>query len=495
MITLINPAMVVLARDPMTTGVVYMPFTLAYLGASLRQAGHAVTVIDAFGEAPRSCQSSDDFLIFGLTVDEVVARVPADTRLVFLHAINLLNHNSTIAIVEALKQCRPDLTVVLFENTQAVTAYSLREVADQFYDVGADYVLTGECEHRGIQLANALLAGDAPAARKIDGVGCPGHYTPPDSFIKELDDLPFPAWDLLPVENYWSLKFSHGPLSADRYLPLLTSRGCPYSCRFCVVPTTNETKWRARSPKSVVDEMEFWIDRFGVREFHFEDLNPTVNEKRTRALCEEIIRRGVDVSWKLVSGTKVETIKSGDTVALMAKAGCRYVSISPETGSPELLKKIVKPFNLDHAVRVVSRMKQEGIYTQACFVLGFPGESDEDREMTRQLVLNLTRRGIDEIALFIVSPVPGSAIFNQLSGYQSLSALNFSPSWREDYPDLSAFRRRLYREFLFTKLRCYPLSVLAQCWRFLSRSFETKMEMVPYRAMRYRLTALTATPA
>jgi radical SAM superfamily enzyme YgiQ (UPF0313 family) len=141
-----------------------------------------------------------------------------------------------------------------------------------------------------------------------------------------------------------------------------------------------------------------------------------------------------------------------------------------------------KPFNLDHAVRIVNRMNQDGIRSQACFVLGYPGENDEDLQLTWNLVRDLTRVGVDEIALFIITPVPGSSIFAQFSGYQSLSELNFSPVWRPDYAKLSRFRLNLYAHFLWWKLRYHPLKLLRQPFNFLRRRFETKMEMVPYRA-------------
>jgi radical SAM superfamily enzyme YgiQ (UPF0313 family) len=142
-----------------------------------------------------------------------------------------------------------------------------------------------------------------------------------------------------------------------------------------------------------------------------------------------------------------------------------------------------KPFDLDHAVRLVRRMNQVGIRSQACFVLGFPGETAEDLQMTWEMVHDLTRKGVDEIALFIITPVPGSAIFDEFRGYESLSDMNFTPTWRDDYEDLSKFRLRLYGAFLLWKLRHYPGKIIRQAWNFLRRRFETKMEMVPYRAL------------
>jgi anaerobic magnesium-protoporphyrin IX monomethyl ester cyclase len=482
-IILINPNLVVQRHDPFTTGIVYMPISLAYIASSLREAGFPVKVVDAFGERPSQARHEGKFLLLGLNYDEVVDLIPDNCEAVFVYAINLTNHLSTVGIVSAVKRGRPSCPVVVVENTQAVSAYALNLVAREFYDAGADYVLTGEGELRAVGLVRAILNGGSEHLQQLDGLGSRQFHNAPESVIKDLDDLPFPAWDLFPIENYWNLRFAHGPLQAKRYLPLLTSRGCPYPCKFCVVPATNNQKWRPRSAKNVVDEIESLAGKYQVKEFHVEDLDPTISDQRIREICEELRRRGLQINWKIAAGTKVETIRNEETIDLMAAAGCRYISISPETGSPRLLKEMRKPFNLSHAVRLVRRMNQVGIRSQACFVLGYPGETAEDLRMTRDLVRDLTREGVDEIALFIITPVPGSAIYEQLHGYKSLSELNFSPTWREDYGQLSRFRLRLYAQFLLWKLRYHPLKLLRQPFNFVRRSFETKMEMVPYRAM------------
>jgi radical SAM superfamily enzyme YgiQ (UPF0313 family) len=485
-VVLINPNLVVQRSDPFTTGIVYMPIGLAYVAAALRRAGDPPKVIDAFARKPSQTRREGGFLLLGLTCTEILEDIPRDAAAVFVYAINLTNHLSTEAIIRAVKRARPELPVVVLENTQAVTAYALRVVAAQLYAAGADYVLTGEGEERAVLLAQALTENSSARLHTMDGLGSPEFFNPPVADIVDLDGLPFPAWDLFPLQNYWSLRFAHGPQSTSRYLPILTSRGCPYPCTFCVVPATNGHRWRPRSAANVVDEMEQAVRQYGVREFHLEDLDPTISDPRIRNICQEIGRRRLDVVWKIAAGTKAETIRNEETIDLMAAAGCRYISISPETGSPALLKQMRKPFDLPHAVRLVKRMSQAGIRSQACFILGYPGETDSDRRMTRDLVRDLTRQGIDEIALFIITPVPGSAIAEDFQAPGSLCELNFSPTWRSDYRALHRFRLRLYVSFLLWKLRYHPWKVLRHSGNFLRRRFETKMEMTPYRALVFK---------
>src|SRR5947209_700064 len=374
---LINPNVLVQRNDPFTTGIIYMPIGLAYVAASLRHNDLPVKVIDAFGEAPREVHKAGDFMILGLSTAQVVERIPAEAGAIFIYANQLINHASVAEIIRAAKTRFPQIPVVVLENTQAVTAYALRPVAKDLYEAGADYLLSGEGEERAVQLVRAIERGAKPEElSQIDGLCWPGRNRPVKASNLNVDALPFPAWDLFPLEGYSSLRFAHGPQSARKYLPMLTTRGCPYPCRFCVVPATNDRTWRHRSGKNVADEMAYMKERFGVTEFHWEDLNPTINDRRMRALCEEIISRDLGVTWKIVAGTKVESMRTEETVGLMARAGCRYVSISPESGSKKVRRLIEKPFSVDHATKLIHEMNRVGIRSQACFVLGFPGEDD-----------------------------------------------------------------------------------------------------------------------
>ena len=487
-LALITPNNSTQKSDMFTTSSVQMPVGLAYFAAALRADGHEVKVIDSFGEAPNQWWEDKEFVYRGLTPSEVTGRLGSNTFLAIIYANNVTHHRSVLDLIVKLKQEFPARPVAVMENSQWVTSYSLRRVQEEFYSHGADFVITGDPEGAGLRLVTALEHNDSvEKLMQIQGIGVKlfngYHYSEPGKDSVRLDGIPFAAWDLFPIKNYWDLRYAHGPQSNKRYLPLLTSRGCPYQCKFCVIPETNDKKWRSRTAAHVVGEMEHLQKQYSINEFHFEDPDPTVSDKRIREICEQIIVKNLKFSWKLAGGTKVETIKNEETIALMARAGCRFIAISPESGSERVLQLMHKSFDFDHALRLISKMKECGIYSQTCFVLGFPGEEDADRLKTERLIHELAKAGADEIAIMITTPLPGSGLFGAIESASDYTRLTFSPQWRADYKELNKFRLRLYRKFIIWKFAYHPFRFAKQPLNFLTRRFNSKMEMVPYRAL------------
>jgi len=302
----------------------------------------------------------------------------------------------------------------------------------------------------------------------------------PSSQKIEINKLPFPAWNLFPIKNYWKLGYAHVPYKKS-YMPLLTSRGCPYACEFCIIPFTNKRIWRARNPENILSEIKNYINKYNVNEFHIEDLNPTLDKKRIKELCELIISSKLKIIFKFASGIKLETIDE-ETLELLYKAGCRYISFSPESGSKKVLKLMKKPFDHNNGLSMTKKMKKLGITSQACFVLGFPGETNKDLKLTRKYALELTRLGVDEIAFFIMTPIPGSKPYecSQLTKNQ-LSNLTFSPKWRKEYKKLNKFRIKTYLLFLILKLIYHPIKTISIPFNIITKRFKTKIEMTTYR--------------
>jgi anaerobic magnesium-protoporphyrin IX monomethyl ester cyclase len=480
--TLISPRLAIQKGDLLGSGVPYWPIELATLAAVLRDRGESVQVIDLFGANPLRLTDNGDHHLQGEPFrdhlgDEAVSR--AQRFVVF--AISYMSHLEVLAIVREIRVARPDATIAVLENAQAVTGYSLRATSQSFFDAGVDALICGEA---------LPIWDDVTRALDDDSVACSAVVRQGESMASRGTKdratvapfrYPVPAWDLFPVQNYWALPYAHGPKNG-RYLPLLSSRGCPFGCDFCVVPETNSRLWKPRPPDEVVDEVIALRDHFGVRRFAVEDLNPTVQSARWERICELLVERQAGVEFGFVAGTKAETVRI-DRLPLYAAAGCRYISISPESGSPRLMQVIGKPFDHALGLRLVAGCRAAGIRTQACFLVGHPAETKEDHRQSRAYLRALVKAGLDEVAVFVVAPFAGSRLYRtaQIVVDDATALPSFSPKGRRGFEIYSRRRIELTADFFAAKMLHGP-DLWFQGFRALLGRSQTKMENLPRRA-------------
>ena len=479
-LTLISPRLAVQKGDFLGSGIPYWPIELATLAAYARQHGDTVSLIDLFGNNPRKFSDAGSYYLQGEPIDGYLDKnLLREAEAFVLYAISYMSHQELLAIVTHLKRSFPRVPVAVLENSQAVTAYSLQRAGADYFDAGADLLICGE-PYFNWDAVRSWLAGQriGPGPKNLITRGStlvPERMASPQGMC-----YPVPAWDLVNLQGYWNLPYSHGP-KTRKFLPVLTSRGCPYSCDFCVVPETNDRRWRGNGPEDVVEEMLTLRDRFGVHDFQVEDLNPTVEPKRWEKICELLIELKAGVRFCFVSGTKAETIAI-DKVPLFAKAGCRYISISPESGSEKLMRIIGKNFDYQHGIELIAACRANKIRTQACFLVGHPDETEQDLEASKDYLSRLVRAGLDEAAVFVVAPFAGSRLHarNGIALDDKKALISFSPQGRAGYKMFVNRRKMLIRTFFIQKLkRGFDL------WRQAARAAigapETKMENLPRR--------------
>lgn len=484
-VVVIIPPVVCHNLDP-HTGIPFMPHMAAHLAGALKHGGgRHVQVIDCFGLQPNERQVVGEFMLMGVDEDWVVGHLAPGTINCFIYCRTIAEFIAVERLVAKIKEQRPEVKITLFENVQAVTSYSLRHVVQEFLGKGVDCIIMGEPEDRVVDVAKRLeegrsLAGILGIAYREDGEI---KVSAPSEFPANLDALPMPAWENFPLKGYWTAGFAHAPVSGRKFLPILTSRGCPYRCTFCIAPEVNP-KWRGRSAKHVVDEMEHFYRTLGITDYHVSDLDPTVSDKRTREICQELIKRDLPLTWKLAQGTKIETIKSEETLELMAKAGCVFVSFSPESGSKRLLKIMNKPFDHEHALKMAEKMNTLNIRMQAVFIGGVPGEEPADREMSVAYAKKLLKAGVDEVSLVVFTPLPGAKLSGALNDFKHYSQCTPSPAWRKDYKILMAYRRRMYVNLFAYKAIYHPEKLMREMWGVLTLKFQTKMEMSLFKQVK-----------
>jgi hypothetical protein len=480
-ITLVSPRIAVQKGDLLGSGVPYWPLDLAIFAAFLRARDRQINVIDLFGMDPGRLSDHGDHYLQGRPLAELVETDAVQNADLFvLYALSYMSHAELVDMARRLKQARPGIPVLVLENSQAVTAYALPPMAAGFFDAGVDALVCGDAYPNWDAIEAWLEDRKRPLPDNL--------VTPEDPLrpvtrpVSKTVSQPVPAWDLFNLEGYWHLPYSHGP-KVGRYLPILTSRGCPYPCDFCVIPETNARRWRPRPAAEVVDEMITLRDRFGVRHFQVEDVNPTVKASVWSEICDLLIQRRAGIFFYIVSGTKAETVRI-EQVPRLAAAGCRYISISPESGSADVLHSIGKPFNYEHAIKLVAACRQHGIRTQACFLTGHPAETGASHRQSCDYLRRLVRAGLDEVAVFVVAAFAGSDIFNRRGvDMGNESALpSFSPKGRKDFEIYAQRRRELIRLFFIEKLR-RGMDLWLQGLRALFGHPQTKMENLPRRAL------------
>ena len=267
---------------------------------------------------------------------------------------------------------------------------------------GVDFLVRGEGEisfHKLLEAMNNLnTLKEIPGltfknGKQIVNTGLP-------AFIDDLDSLPFPARHLTNVHQYDSVLSPRNPTTT-----IFTSRGCPYVCSFCDRPHLGK-KFRARSAKNVVDELEDCI-RMGIHEFLVYDDTFTVRKQRVMDICNEILARNLDVGFDIRA--RVDTVDK-EMLALLAKAGCRGIHYGIEAGTPKILEVLKKGITIELAQQVFKDTKEAGMQVLAYFMIGSPGETRSDIMETFRVSRALDP---DFIHLTVLTPFPGTEIYEQ----------------------------------------------------------------------------------
>lgn len=474
------------------TGIPFLPHMAGYLASSINKIGYEVNVIDSFGINSKEIKRYGSFLMIGLSPDKIIEKINLKSKICFIYCKVIEDLFGVEKVIEKIKEKYPEKKICLFENIQTTNSFSLKKIINYLFNKGCDFAIFGEPENKIKNFLDNLDSQDILS--KIPGIAFKIKdqikVNDDEEYNKNLDDIPFPLWEKFDMTGYWSAGYSHAPVKKNKkFLPIISSRGCPYRCKFCVSPTLNPI-WRKRSASNVVNEMEYFNKKMGVSDFHISDLDPTVNEKRIINIAEEIIKRKLKIEWKLAQGTKVETIKNLSSLEIMKESGLSFFSFSPESGSIDLMKKLNKPFDYEHGIKITKHLNKLNIPTQACFIAGTPPEKKIDRNLSIKYMKRLAREGIDEIAVFIYSPIPGSFFADKLGGFRHYSELSRSPTWREDYKEINNYRYKMYMLFFLYKVIYHPKKILLNFTNLISRNFKTKLEMSIYKYFKLRFMNL-----
>jgi radical SAM superfamily enzyme YgiQ (UPF0313 family) len=355
------------------------PLGLAYLASALSEAGEEVRVLDLV-VYPYS-QSMLQTLIEDFNPQ--VAGITAVT-MTFDHAIG---------VIEDIKRIDPDILTVMggphvsFCARQTLNAYPQLDV-----------IGLGEGERTIVELVRA--ANNSRAWAGVDGIayrkGRQICFTKKRQPIAKLDDLPVPDRRLLPLGRYRALGM---PIS------LTTSRGCPHKCIFCVGRKMVGARVRYRSAGKIVDELEY-LNSLNFHQINIADDLFTANKNHCNAVCDEIIKRGLQLKW--TSFARVDTISDAVLVKMKA-AGCSAVSFGIESANPQILETIKKGITLKQVEDAVDMCRRAGIMPFASFILGLPGETPQTIKETMEFGNRLKKLGLS-FGFHLLAPFPGTEV-------------------------------------------------------------------------------------
>ena len=270
-----------------------------------------------------------------------------------------------------------------------------------------DVAVIGEGEESMVELADCVekSAGFSTVKGIAYKQGGKLKFTASRDFVQNLDDLPFPSRELFNNEaykKYYSKKFGY------TITPMITSRGCPFSCDFCSRPVFGNN-FRMRSPANIVDEVEAIVP-FGYDRVWFADDCFTLNRSHVINVCDEMIRRGVDVDWECLS--RVDTMNR-EVALKMKRSGCVRVFFGIESGNNEVLSLMKKQITVEQARKAVYNAKDAGMQAGAFFILGYPGESDGTVLDTVRFASGLP---LDYLSFTLPYPIPGTPLYERVKG-------------------------------------------------------------------------------
>jgi len=244
--------------------------------------------------------------------------------------------------------------------------------------------------------------------------------TNPRAQIEDLNSLPLPARDLLPMKLYYSPPTK--TLGGSHIANISTSRGCPFNCTFCLSTMMWGKKCRQKSVGRIMEEIEDCIKRYGCDEFNFNDDLFTADKNRVKDFCDQMVKKNINVNWVAMSRSDYITY---ELLAVMKKGGCKKIAIGFESGSPTVLKHMNKRLDINKSLEAAKLIRNSGISLFAAFVIGHIGETTETIKETIAFAKKIKP---DTVAFFQASPYPGTDFYKTAkhSGY-----LNEMAKWAD----------------------------------------------------------------
>ncbi len=412
------------------------PLGLGYLATALRRAGFEdVAILDCVKE---------NYDASGLRQ----ALVGMKPRVVGFQVFSS-DYESVRQGIELAKGVLPEAVVIVGGPHISATA---GQVLDDIPAV--DYAFVGEAELGLPLLMRRLLRSDSIPLDEVPGLVWRENGSSrvnQRALVQDLDSLGFPAWDLMPPNTYPDAPqgafYQQFPIA-----PMASTRGCPYSCTFCGSPVNMGNRLRFRSLTHVFEEMDLLRTKYGVREFHFVDDMFNASKSRVIEFCNTLRDKNWQISYTFPNGLRLNTI-DGEMLIAMKSSGAYAFTVGIESGSPRILKAMNKQLTVDMIREKLNLISKTGLEPSGFFLIGFPGETREDMQMTLKFAKSLP---IKRAHFSNFLPLPGTEATRLLMESGELQSIDWTKLAYSSVPyapkgitkeELKAFQRRAFLEF------------------------------------------------
>ena len=393
------------------------PLGISYIASSLRQANIEVDIIDCCVEGWHIERVSGNLVTYGLPPSQIEDRIKKGkydvVGLSVLFSTDLPNLYETSKIV---RKSLPECVIVVGGLHPTIYPKETFDLDVEYNEKRTiDFVMRGEGENRLVDFVNLLKRGEVN--KNADGlVGFLGDKD--NTFIsnnqtetiEDIDSLPFPAFDLLPMEKYFKINIPFSPVpQGSRVLPMLTTRGCPIGCSFCA-NTNTWKKHRKRGIQNIVSEIEHWKEKYNIDELQFADDNLTFDMEYSIEKFNAI--KPLNIIWCTPNGTMINKL-SEELIETMAESGMYQITLSLDSANTRTLKELHhKPVNLNSIPGLIKKCREMEVFTHGTLVVGMPGETMD--EITDGFEYVKRELDFTSVSAFIAAAIPGSELYHQM---------------------------------------------------------------------------------
>jgi len=413
-------------KGPWIHGRRFLPLGLAYVAAALEKAEFQVNILDNY--------------LLEKPIDQVKLELERLRPEIVGITCSSATYSRCIETAKAVKQVLPSCKVVVGGWHPTYEPDSMLQHSQ------IDFAVIGEGERAMVELATHISGnGKNQKIQEIPSIAYRKNgkiIKNPQKFISNLDELPFPARHLLPLDLY-DRRIEY--LDAQPIDNMSIVRGCPFNCAFCETRQLWGRTCRSFSPQRVVEEISYLIKNYGTKGIYFVNDNFTIRKKETKELCRLIRKNKLDIEW--VCDTRVDLVSS-DLLKEMEAAGCKTIWFGGESGSQRILDKINKGVTLKQTENAFKICREAGIQTACSFLLGIPGETLDDMKATFKFARKLDP---DWCRFNIYVAVPGSSLYEEVMQKGLYDRIEDFAAYVKtedfDYETLLVIQRKFLRTF------------------------------------------------